>query len=80
MANTRVVLTGDIPSRGELVARREPGSGSRTATTERRSRRETPTSQRRRRRRGAAAMWRARDGAWHDYFENGRFYYYRERP
>lgn len=90
MANVRVELDGRIPSRGELMARREPGSGM----IERDDRSTTPYTGRipdagrgRDYARdpdddpgvtGDVAL--SRDGTWHTYVENGRVYYYRDGP
>jgi hypothetical protein len=76
MANVRVELDGRIPSRGELMARREPGSGM----IERDDRQpniardpdDDPGVT------GDVAL--SRDGSWHTYVENGRVYYYRDGP
>ena len=84
MANVRVELDGRVPSRGELMARREPGSGiidrdDRSAAPDAgrspdigRSPDDDPGVT------GDVAL--SRDGSWHTYVENGRVYYYRDGP
>jgi hypothetical protein len=91
MANVRVELDGRIPSRGELMARREPGSGLYSDTRDDRTQpniaRDPDAG------RGLDAGRRpdddpgvtgdvamSRDGSWHTYVENGRVYYYRDGP
>jgi hypothetical protein len=81
MANVRVELDGRIPSRNELLARREPGGeanasrdpvyrggGGNNNTDD-----DTNTDVT-----GDVAL--SRDGTWHTYVENGRVYYFRDGP
>jgi hypothetical protein len=91
MANVRVELDGRVPSRGELMARREPGSNMverDERTTSQPNIASDPDAGRgfdAGRRpdddpgiTGDVAM--SRDGSWHTYVENGRVYYYRDGP
>jgi hypothetical protein len=85
MANVRVELDGRIPTRNELIARREPGS----ALTDR-DYRNDPVY--RGNERGFADGGIANDepdvtgavppqqSAWREYREGGRVYYYRDGP
>ncbi len=90
MANVRVELDGRIPSRGELMARREPGSGmiERDDRSSQPNITQDPDIGRSRDIArdpdddpgvtGDVAL--SRDGTWHTYVENGRVYYYRDGP
>ena len=90
MANVRVELSGRIPSRNELLARREPGSDA-NASRDSRNDPVYRNGDRKDDRRnddgiandepgvtGDVAL--SRDGSWHTYVENGRVYYYRDGP
>ena len=78
MANVRVELSGRIPSRGELMARREQGSD----LNDDRARGNDPIA------RGNAEGDATGDippsqqegTTWHAYVENGQVYYYRDGP
>ena len=79
MANVRVELSGRIPSRGELMARREQGNinddrDNRTAPPDEATypKDNNPDVT------GDVAL--SRDGTWHTYVENGQVYYYRDGP
>jgi len=97
MANVRVELSGQIPSRNELLARREPGS----ELNNRDPRADDPVyrygDRDRDMVRGTDPIYREdlndddatgdipptlppRRGAWREYREGGRIYYYREGP
>ena len=94
MANVRVELSGRIPSRAELMARREPGAGvnsnsnNTTAYGDRSVLRDNDPAYR-----DDQAANDADDatgdipptlppqaGRWHEYREGGRVYYYRDGP
>jgi hypothetical protein len=76
MANVRVELDGRIPSRGELMARREPGSGMIERDDRQPSIARDPDDDP-----GVTGdVALSRDGSWHTYVENGRVYYYRDGP
>jgi len=69
MSNTRVVLTGEIPSRDELVARRDYQRSYSTDNDEDVGVSPPPRRQR------TARSWRE-----YEYEDGARSYYYRERP
>jgi L,D-transpeptidase-like protein len=86
MANVRVELDGRIPSRNELLARREPGSDAK-ASRDPVYRYDDRRYDRRNDDRiandepdvtGDVAL--SRGGSWHSYVENGRVYYFRDGP
>ena len=94
MANTRVVLTGDIPSKQELMARRETGKdqdddkaadkkvADKKDTDKEEANKKVANATRRRRLRPTRVV---RDiprvgRGWREYHEGGRTYYYRDRP
>jgi hypothetical protein len=83
MANTRVELTGDIPSKSELMARRdsEKAAGKKAASADPAERTERTAA--------AASIADDEDAAddvpragqgWREYHEGGRTYYYRDGP
>jgi L,D-transpeptidase catalytic domain len=69
MANTRVELTGHIPSRNELIARRELGSEPDAADNAVDVTGDTGNNN-----------TNNNTGGWHATRENGRVYYYRDGP
>ncbi len=76
IASVRVELNGHIPSRGELMARREQfnvDDGYRNGPPDVASNpNDDPDTM------GDLAP--SRDGSWHTYVENGQVYYYRDGP
>jgi hypothetical protein len=80
MANVRVELSGSIPSRNELLARREPGNdpNARRDPVYRGGDDNNNDGNNNTDVTGDVAL--SRDGTWHTYVENGRVYYYREGP
>jgi hypothetical protein len=70
MANTRVELIGHIPSRNELIARRELGSEPGVADNGADVTDNTDLT----------GDIPPQAGRWHEYREGGRVYYYREGP
>jgi len=75
MANVRVELSGRVPSRGELMARRDPGNN---ANDDRDARSDPIARDNNSDVTGDVAL--SQDGSWHTYVENGRVYYYRDGP
>ncbi len=83
MANTRVELTGRIPSRNELLARRELGNEPQAdSAPERRDPREDPIYRDRPDENvsGDLPPPPPQAGRWHEYREGGRTYYFRDGP
>jgi hypothetical protein len=87
MANVRVELDGRIPTRNELIARREPGSALADRDTRNdpvyrdnargaddRIANDEPDIT------GAVAQQRGPQSVWREYREGGRVYYYRDGP
>ena len=75
MQNVRVELSGRIPGRGELMARRDPatvGDIDRAPADTSSYPKDNPDVT------GDVAM--SQDGTWHTYVENGQVYYYRDGP
>jgi hypothetical protein len=75
MQNVRVELSGRIPGRGELMARRDPatvGDIDRAPADSSSYPKDNPHVT------GDVAM--SQDGSWHTYVENGQVYYYRDGP
>jgi len=75
MQNVRVELSGRIPGRGELMARRDAatvGDIDRPTADTSSYPKDNPDVT------GDVAM--SQDGTWHTYVENGQVYYYRDGP
>jgi len=73
--NVRVELSGHIPGRGELMARRDPAGiadDERAPADTSAYPKDNPDVT------GDVAL--SRDGTWHTYVENGQVYYYRDGP
>ena len=82
MANTRVELIGRIPSRNELLARRELGTAPRPTARDRGDIANNPANDPADNPdvTGDMPPPQQQAGGWHEYREGGRVYYYRDGP